>query len=268
MKSTPVVDCWWCCSVLNSQHGEGIVGAQPSRSSSTFLRIGTLRISDFQSWQRRSVFRQGSHPRVANWGRCSMFTKSLRFLFLALDLAKTISAGTNPANLRNHIKWRRNGARLSFVLLLLSWVPAAAGLQATNTTLAVTVAGTVATTAASGSAVTLIATVTTTGPTSTPVTPGQVRFCDASAKFCSDIHLLGTAQLTKDGTARFTFIPSPGSHSYKAVFVGTTTYAGSMSGPANLTVTGLYPTVPLPRGAARQPVIRSPRTSVAVDRLP
>lgn len=172
-----------------------------------------------------------------------MFTKSWRFLFLALGRAKTIRASANPAKWRNHIKWRRNGAQLSFVLLLLSWVPAAAGLQATNTTLAVTVAGTVATTAASGSAVTLIATVTTTGPTSTPVTPGQVRFCDASAKFCSDIHLLGTAQLTKDGTARFTFIPSPGSHSYKAVFVGTTTYAGSMSGPANLTVTGLYPTV-------------------------
>jgi Bacterial Ig-like domain (group 3)/FG-GAP-like repeat/FG-GAP repeat len=172
-----------------------------------------------------------------------MFTKSWRFVFLALDRAKTIRACTNPANWRNHIKWRRNGAQLSLVFLLLSWVPAAAGLQATNTTLVVTVAGTAATTAASGSAVQLIATVTTTGPTPTAVTPGQVQFCDASAKSCFDAHLVGTAQLTKDGTARFTFIPSHGSHSYKAVFVGTTTYAGSLSGPAALTVTGLNPTV-------------------------
>lgn len=172
-----------------------------------------------------------------------MFTKSWRFLFLALDRAKAIRASTIPAICQNLIKWRRNSTLLSFAFLLLSWATPAAGLQATNTTLVVTVAGTAATMAASGSAVTLTATVTTTGPTPTSVTPGQVQFCDASAKSCSDIHLLGTAQLTKDGTARFTFIPGIGSHSYKAVFVGTTSHAGSMSGPAALTVTGLYPTV-------------------------
>ena len=40
-------------------------------------------------------------------------------------------------------------------------------------------------------------------------------------RYCEDIHLLGTAQLTSAGTAVLKFIPGMGSHSYKAVFVGT-----------------------------------------------
>ena len=36
----------------------------------------------------------------------------------------------------------------------------------------------------------------------------------------------------------FRFRPGIGSHSYKAVFAGTNTYGGSMSGAATLTVTG------------------------------
>jgi hypothetical protein len=54
---------------------------------------------------------------------------------------------------------------------------------------------------------------------------GQVNFCDASVNYCSDIHLLAKAQLIQTGpragTAVFRFIPGIGSHSYKAVFMGT-----------------------------------------------
>ncbi|MGA3228271.1 MAG: hypothetical protein ABSC65_31210, partial [Acidobacteriaceae bacterium] len=77
-------------------------------------------------------------------------------------------------------------------------LPAWAAPALTITTLSVTSGGNAVTTVAPGSVVTLTATVTTG---STPVTPGQVNFCDATAKFCTDIHLLGTAQLTANGTA-------------------------------------------------------------------
>lgn len=81
---------------------------------------------------------------------------------------------------------------------------------------------------------------------STKLTVGQVNFCDASATHCTDIHLLGTAQLTSAGTAVLRFYPGIGSHSYKAVFVGTpngtTAYAGSTSSITMLSVTGTYPT--------------------------
>jgi hypothetical protein len=72
----------------------------------------------------------------------------------------------------------------------------------------------------------------------TPVTTGQVKFCDATAKYCEDIHIVGTAQLTAAGTAVFKFRPGVGSHSYKAVFAGTKSYAGSASAAAALTVSG------------------------------
>jgi hypothetical protein len=100
---------------------------------------------------------------------------------------------------------------------------------------------------ASGNEVTLTASVVSG---STTLTTGQVNFCDATAKYCSDIHLLGTAQLIHSGpsagTAIFRFHPAIGSHSYKAVFAGTpngaTPYEGSISSTALLTVTGTFPT--------------------------
>lgn len=112
---------------------------------------------------------------------------------------------------------------------------------ATTTTLAVSSGGVAVTMLTSGSGVTLTATVTAGVAT---VAAGQVRFCDASATYCTDIHILGTAQLTSSGTAVLKFIPGIGSHSYKAVFVGTTSDATSASSAAPLTVTGpsKYPT--------------------------
>lgn len=107
--------------------------------------------------------------------------------------------------------------------------------SATTTALTVTSGGTAVTSVSAGSIVTLTATVNA-GAAS--VTPGQVSFCDASAAYCTDIHVLGTAQLTSAGTATLRFRPGLGSHSYKAVFLGTNTYAGSASGSSTLAVTG------------------------------
>ena len=122
-------------------------------------------------------------------------------------------------------------------------MPAWAAPAATTITLAITSSGdTVASggSVASGSVVTLTARV---NAGTTAVTVGQVNFCDAAATYCSDIHLLGTAQLTSAGTAVLKFIPGIGSHSYKAVFVGTTSNAESASIGSALIVTGKYPTM-------------------------
>jgi hypothetical protein len=85
--------------------------------------------------------------------------------------------------------------------------------------------------------VTLTATVTAG---TTPVSPGQVKFCDATAAHCEDIHIVGFAQLTSAGTAVVRFRPGVGSHSYNAVFLGTPNgspaYAGSASANGSLTV--------------------------------
>lgn len=126
------------------------------------------------------------------------------------------------------------------VALFGSWHPASAQLKtATTTTLAVTSSSGAVTTAASGTVVTLTATV---AGASSVLTQGQVNFCDAAATQCTDIHLLGTAQLTGAGTAKLSFRPSLGTHSYKAVFPGTNSYAGSSSGASSLAVTGTpYP---------------------------
>ena len=106
---------------------------------------------------------------------------------------------------------------------------------ATATTVAITVtsAGSAVTSVPQGATVTLTATVLAE---STPVTVGQVDFCDATATHCTDIHLLTTVQLTNAGTAIFKFRPGPGSHSYKAVFLGTITNAGSSSSASPLSV--------------------------------
>lgn len=135
------------------------------------------------------------------------------------------------------MNWTR---AFSTCILTLAFSAAAAHAQtATTTTLALTSVGTPETSAASGTTVTLTATVTAGAA---PVTPGQVNFCDASAAYCTDIHLLGTAELTSAGTATFKFRPGVGSHSYKAVFLGTHIYSASTSATAALSVTGPPPT--------------------------
>jgi hypothetical protein len=127
--------------------------------------------------------------------------------------------------------------RAGIVILCLSVATASAQppIAATATTLAVTSGGNAVTTVVSQSVITLTATVQAGN---TAVTPGQVNFCDAAAAYCTDIHLLGTAQLTASGTAVLKFIPGIGSHSYRAMFLGTNLDAASSSSEQPLTVTG------------------------------
>ena len=108
----------------------------------------------------------------------------------------------------------------------------------TTTTLALTTNGGSNATVALGTVVTLTATVS---PTSGAMSAGQVNFCDASANYCSGIHLLGTAQLTSAGVATLKVRPGTGSHLYEAVFLGTKNFALSTSGTSALTVTETIP---------------------------
>ena len=126
------------------------------------------------------------------------------------------------------------------VTLFGSWhVASGQAKTVTTTTLVVTSGSGAVTTAPSGTVITLTATVQAG---TSALTHGQVNFCDASAAFCTDIHLLGTAQLTGAGTAAMKFRPGLGTHSYKAVFPGTNSYSGSSSGASALAITGtLYP---------------------------
>ena len=118
----------------------------------------------------------------------------------------------------------------------------------TVTTLAVSSGSGPVTSVSSGSVVTLTASV---NAGTTLVTPGQVDFCDASAAYCTDVHLLGTAQLTSAGTAVFKFRPGAGSHSYQAVFRGTNTYSASSSSASSLTVTATPAPVATTTGIAK-----------------
>jgi len=132
--------------------------------------------------------------------------------------------------------------------LALPWLALAMGANgasaqtktATSTTLTVTAGSSAVTSVGAGTVVTLTASVKAG---TTALTTGQVDFCDATATYCTDIHVLGMAQLTSAGSATLKLRPGIGSHSYKAVFLGTNAYAGSASGTSALTVTGLYPTV-------------------------
>jgi uncharacterized membrane protein len=110
------------------------------------------------------------------------------------------------------------------------------------TALAITSGGSSTTSTAWGTVVTLTGSVTSGG---SPVTSGLVNFCDSAASYCGDIHLLGSAQLTSNGTASIKLLPLPGSHSYKAVFAGTAAYTASSSSAGSLQVTGTYPTTTL-----------------------
>ncbi len=124
------------------------------------------------------------------------------------------------------------------VLLAVPGVLHGQSRTATSAALTVSVSGSAASTVPSGSVVTLGATVMSG---SSVVTHGQVEFCDANATSCSDIHLLGVASLTPAGKATLALRPGIGSHSYKAVFAGTTAYTGSTSAAAGLRVTGTTP---------------------------
>src|SRR5579871_3090466 len=101
---------------------------------------------------------------------------------------------------------------------------------ATTTTLALTPASSPV------AAQTLVTLTATVAAANTAVSPGLVTFCDATATNCTGLAVLGTAQLTSEGTAVLRLIPGSGSHSYHAIFAGTTTYTTSTSMPQSVTV--------------------------------
>jgi Bacterial Ig-like domain (group 3)/FG-GAP-like repeat len=129
----------------------------------------------------------------------------------------------------------RSFIRLFNCCLLLAIVAPAAGAQVAPTTVSLAASSTTVT---ASTEVTLTATVSSNagGPV------GQVNFCDATAAHCTDIHLVGTAQLTSRGTAQLLLRPGVGSHSYNAIFVGNKNYATSTSSNVSVTVPGSYPT--------------------------
>ncbi|MEG9435249.1 Ig-like domain repeat protein [Edaphobacter sp. HDX4] len=123
--------------------------------------------------------------------------------------------------------------RASLSTILLAGTVASAATP-TTTTLTVTSSAGAVTSVSSGTVVTLTATVN-------PTTVGQVSFCDATATYCTDVHLMGTAQIAGDGTATLRFVPGLGNHSYKAVFMGTVSSSASASADSALQVTGKSP---------------------------
>jgi hypothetical protein len=118
---------------------------------------------------------------------------------------------------------------LSFSLLI-SPVLNASTPSSTATSLALSSAS-----LAAGGVVTLTASVTSSGK---PVSPGLVLFCDAAAAHCTDVHILGQAQLTSAGIAKVKLRQPIGSHGVRAEFQGTQLYSKSQSSSQNLTVTG------------------------------
>lgn len=147
--------------------------------------------------------------------------------------------------MKTQIQNVRSAALISLLTLFAVTAGAAAkeSLATTVTRLAITSQDTQVTSVASGAVITLTATVVSGGEA---ITVGQVNFCDATAGHCTDIHLLGTAQLTSAGTAAMNFVPGIGTHAYKAVFLGTpngaSKFAGSSSAGELVSVTGRFRT--------------------------
>lgn len=147
------------------------------------------------------------------------------FPMLSSKLSSTLSSASIPRT-------------VLFCLLAifgLSAIPRTAHAStASTTTLTITASTQNVTLVAPQTIITLIASVAVGGSS---VHLGQVTFCDATVPFCTDIHALGTAQLTLNGTATLRFVASLGNHSYKAVFLGTHNFSSSTSSPQSLAVT-------------------------------
>jgi hypothetical protein len=96
------------------------------------------------------------------------------------------------------------GAASLFVGIAAGGAASAQTRAATVTSLSVSASGSETGSVAAGTVVTLTAQVTAGDAN---VSPGQVNFCDATAAYCMDIHILATAQLTSSGTATYKFRP-------------------------------------------------------------
>ncbi len=181
---------------------------------------------------------------------------------------RTKAAASLPDHqLRSPLSLRlRAGLPLLFAATPLVFASTPPPPAPTTTTLAITsAAGLSISSTDAGAIVTLTATVETAGK---PLALGQVNFCDATAKLCSDIHLLGTAQLAATGKAALKFVPRAGSHSYKAEFVSTVNDAASVSTAQPLLVYGLTTTAIAQSGTAANYTLTATVTGQAVDVAP
>lgn len=150
---------------------------------------------------------------------------------LTLSADSTASTGTTTATIIG------TAGALTETVSLPVTIASAAG--ASTVTLTLSAAGTAVESVAAGTTVTLSASVAQSGAA---LTAGTVNFCEGTTGACSDIHLLGSAQLTSAGTATLTLVPSPGVHRYRAVFLGSSQVASSTSATAQLTVASGYAT--------------------------
>ena len=119
---------------------------------------------------------------------------------------------------------------------LLGAPSAHASVTATTTTLAISPASPVT----AGTVVTLTATVRAAG---LPIGGGgTILFCDTSQETCTGTAFVGTGQVTSAGTASIKLVPSIGSHTYYAIYLGDTTFQASQSANSVFVVTGTFPT--------------------------
>ena len=144
------------------------------------------------------------------------------------QLRNCLSLGVLNASRRAFYQWLLIAAEIVVVSGLIA-PSALADTTATTTTLSLSSSSEV-----SGTVVSFTASVSN----GSPVTVGQVDFCDASANDCEDSALIGMAQLTSAGTAIIKLAPSVGNHSYKAVFKGTAANTQSASSAQSLAVSG------------------------------
>ena len=159
-----------------------------------------------------------------------------------------------------------HGRQLGALLILGLGLPVLmAAPAATTTTLTVTAKGLSVSSVDAGAVVTLTAKVETGGKA---LSRGQVNFCDATAKMCSDIHLLGTVTLTSAGEAALNFVPRAGTHNYKAEFVGTVNDHASVSTDLSLVVYGITETTIARTGSTGNYTLKATVTGLANDIAP
>ena len=126
---------------------------------------------------------------------------------------------------------RQSSVVLALLLFLIFAYSSAWAANTTSTALSISPSLTVS----AGTVLTLTATVTSGG---SPVTTGLVNFCDASATYCEDEDLLGSAWVSKTGTATLRLRLGVGEHSVNALFTGTNSYGKSTSITYSIGVTG------------------------------
>jgi len=181
-------------------------------------------------------------------------------------MTANVQTAENRLKAKGPTKISHAGPLAALLLLGVLGMPALmAATPATTTTLAITSNGLRVSSVDAAALVLLTATVESG---TKPVTLGQVNFCDATAKLCSDIHLLGTAQLNSAGKAELKFVPRAGTHSFKAEFVSTVSDAGSVSTAQPLLVYGVPKTTIAQTGSVGDYTLKAVVTGAAHETAP